>query len=180
MSVQTFVESLYDSDLDFSNVSVDDFVMCVKRLAKILDTASSDSRKSVRERKMNSLLSRRVFNSERFDPKRVYDYYSFTYENEQIDICIKGHTYCVSVIGDFVPDAKSVMDFVNFYNESYTTLFDFADIEYFSWKDSKFTYYGGSSEYFPVSEIGLRHIARVWSAIVQMFLQSLTKSLYVQ
>lgn len=173
MSVSTFIKQCFESDLDFSNTNVDDFIVCVRRLSQILKSASDDSRKSTRDRKMNSVLARQVFLSERFNPKTVHDYYSFTMENEQIDICIKSSTFCVSVCGDYVPTAKQVMNVLNLDNENEQLMFDFADISTFSWSDSKFTYFGGATTYFDLTDKGLQRIKRVFSCIVQMYLSHL-------
>lgn len=179
MSVSNFIQNLYDSGLDFSNVQADKFISCVKELARILENVSSDSRKSVRERKMNSVLARQVFLSERFNPKTVHNYYSFTFENEQIDVCIKNNSYRVSVCGDYAPTASQIMNVLRLDNFNFDGQFDYAEVENFVFRDSKYVYYGGDSNNFPVNELGLKRICRVWSTIVNMYLSHIQVRLNV-
>lgn len=179
MSVSNFVQQCYESDLDFSGVQIDDFIRCIKKLSNILNSVSSDARKSVRDRKMNSVLARQVFLSERFNPKTVHDYYSFTFENEQIDVCIKLNSYRVSVCGDYVPTAEQVMHILRLDNFNFDGQFDYAEVQNFVSCDSKFTYFGGDSNNFPVNEVGLKRICRVWSTIVNMYLSHIQDKLNV-
>lgn len=179
MSVSNFIKKCFDSDLDFSCVEIDDFIVCVKRLSQILNKASDDSKKSTRERKMNSVLAQQVFLSERFNPKTVHDYYSFTYENEQIDVCIKSKSFCVSVTGDFVPTAESIMHVLRLDNFNFDNQFDYTEVNNFVFNDSKFTYFGGDSNNFPLNEVGLKRICRVWSTIVNMYLSHIQERLNV-
>lgn len=171
MSVSTFIRQMYESDIDFGNVNVDDFIVCVKRLNQILSSACDDSRKSVRKRKFNSLLSNQVYLSERFNPKIVHDYYSYTCRNVQIDVVIRG-CYGVSVIG-WIPDVEELCKLYNFRKESENDLFsfDYLDkevVKNYVNQTSHVWYFFGDKERFGVNEKGLDNIVYIWKLLIEM------------
>lgn len=173
MSVKHFIDTLFESGIDFSNTDIDDFILSVKTLARLLTPSTSDSRKAVRSRKFNSLLSKEVYLSERFNPKTVHDYYHFTDMNVQIDIIIKNRVFGVSFIGL----SPSVSEFIKVYNiETNRDLFsfDFLDFDNFQKylsSSSNVSFFLGDSDNFGLNEVGLRHIIQVWRVWIISYLR---------
>lgn len=172
MSVTNFLNHCFDSGLDFSNVEIDDFIHCVKRLANILGKASDDSRKAVRERKFNSMLASQVYLSERFNPKTIHDYYSFTCKNVQIDVIIRGSVFGVSVIG-WIPDVKHLIELFNLRNLNDMFSFEYIDdsnIKNFVHQTSNVWFFHGDTEHFGLNEHGLNNILHIWHHLVIWYL----------
>lgn len=172
MSVSNFIQQCYDSGLDFSNANVDEFIVCVKKLANILGKASDDSRKAVRQRKFNSVLASQVYLSERFNPKTIHDYYSFTCKNVQIDVVIRGKSFGVSVIG-WIPDIKHLVHLFNLRNLNDLFSFEYLDENNFKnyvSEHSNVWFFNGDSAHFGLNEHGLDNIVYVWQLLITWFM----------
>ena len=172
MSVTNFLNHCFDAGLDFSNVEIDDFIHCVKRLASILGKASDDSRKAVRERKFNSMLASQVYLSERFNPKTIHDYYSFTCKNVQIDVIIRRSVFGVSVIG-WIPDIKHLIELFNLRNLNDLFSFEYIDetnVKNFVHQTSNIWFFHGDTEHFGLNERGLNNILHIWHHLVIWYL----------
>lgn len=172
MSVSNFIKQCFDSDLDFSNIEVDEFITCVKKLSKILTTATDDSRKAVRQRKFNSLLANQVYLSERFNSKTIHDYYSFTCKEVQIDIVIRGSAFGVSVIG-WLPDIKHLINLFNMRNVNDLFSFDWIsekNISNYVSNASNVWYFNGDTDHFGLNERGLNNIIYVWKSLIVWYM----------
>lgn len=172
MSVSNFIKQCYECGLDFSNANVDEFISCVRRLSDILGKASDDSRKAVRERKFNSMLASKVYLSERFNPKTIHDYYSFTCKNVQIDVVIRGSVFGVSVIG-WVPDIKHLVNLFNLRNLNDMFCFDYIDdknVDNFVHQTSNIWFFVGDKEHFGLNEPGLNNILHIWQHLITWYL----------
>ena len=71
MSVKSFLGQCYDSDLDFSNLDVDDFVICIKRLYQILTKNIGQSVRDRRKRRYNSVLAKYIQLNEKYDENKI-------------------------------------------------------------------------------------------------------------
>lgn len=168
MSVSSFIKMMYDSDLDFSNVNVNDFCLCVKRLNEILAKAGSDARTAVRKREFNSSYAKQLYECEKFNPRVFSSVHCFTDETQQIDICIRQKCFYVSVCGAYQPNLKALLHLLQLTELNFAEQFDFSNMENFHTFKGCFQFYGGKD--FPVNEIGLKRIYKVWFQILQMYL----------
>lgn len=162
-----FVSEMFESGLDFSNVNINDFILCVKRLNEILQKAGSDARTAVRQRNFNSAYSKSLFNSQRFNPRVCSSMHSFTDEDTQIDICIRKKHFYVSVCGAWRPDPKALNQVLALDNLNFDMQFDFSEVRSLVSHVGSFTFYGGDD--FPVDDIGFKRISRVWCKILLMY-----------
>lgn len=173
MSVSSFAESLAQSELDFNNVNCADFISHVKALARIIERVSKNTRKSVRERKFNSIYSKQLFESMKFDPKHCSEFFQFSDSDVQIDICIRKKCYYVSVCGSFRPRAKTLEHLLALQNFNYEIAFDFPTVSEMKESNGIFSFYGGVD--FPVDTVGLKRIRNLWFTIIQMYFSSLNE-----
>ncbi len=166
MSVQSFIKQLFDSDLDFSNVAIDDFITCIKRLNQILTECADPSRRSARSRRYNSILAKTMGLNDKFN-SRVSELYTFSADDVQIDICIRGKSYYVAISGSWRPSERALQNLLYIDNLNYDMLFDFSEVKVLGKDNQSFTYYGGSD--FPVNNEGFKRILRLWSMAVYSY-----------
>lgn len=173
MSVKSFITAMFDSDLDFSNVDIDDFIVCVKRLASILcsDSVSGKSRRSGRSRRYNSILAKELGINDKYT-LRVSDLYTFSADGVQIDVCIRGSNYYVGVTGDWRPNEKVLTKLLYMDNLNFERHFDFSEVKILGNVKGSFTYYGGSD--FPVNDLGFKNILRLWTSVVGAYVSHLS------
>lgn len=166
MSVNNFIKQLFDSDLDFSNVAIDDFITCIKRLYQILNECADPSKRSARSRKYNSILAKTIALNDKFNP-RVSELYTFSADDVQIDICIRGKSYYVAISGSWRPSERALQNLLYIDNLNFEKLFDFSEVKILGNDKQSFTYYGGSD--FPVNNEGFNRILRLWSMAVYSY-----------
>lgn len=159
---------MYDSELDFSNVNVNDFIVCVKRLNEILTSAGSDARTAVRKREFNSSYAKQLYECDKFNPRVFSSVHCFTDETEQIDICIRQKKFYVSVCGAYQPNIRPLLHLLQLKELNFSDDFDFSNLEDFHTFKGSFQFYGGSD--FPANETGYKRIYKVWFTILQMYL----------
>lgn len=169
MSVESFANALVESELNFTNIDIDNFLQHVKALGRIVERVTKNTRRSVRERKFNSMYSKQLFESMKYDPKYCSQFFQFSDSSVQIDICIRNKKYYyVSVCGNWRPKQKNLEYILNLENFNVALDFDFSSVEEMKESNGIFSFYGGKD--FPLSEIGLRKARKLWFVILSMYI----------
>lgn len=164
MSVKSFLSEIENCDFSIPNQDIDDFIICVRRLGKILTNCFDSSAQSKRERKYNSVLSKKLGENDLFNPSKVYKLFTFSANSTQIDICIRTGFYFVSVSGAWRPDLKLLQSALELPNLNFDTFFEFPEIKKIYSVNGSIEYFGGSD--FPLDVTGLNRILRLWSVVV--------------
>lgn len=170
MSVQTLIQSMYNSDLDLSTIQVDEFIQSIKTLANILKPVSAQTKRTESKRRYNSILAKYLSLNDVFESTKISDIFRFNWNDTSIDIVIKNKCYYVGVCGAWRPKEKTLNMLLANYNLNFEQLFDFPEVKTLTSFSGCFSFYGGKD--FPCTKEGLNRILRLFNSIISAFLSS--------